>query len=227
MIGWGAAVGRPLARTEGVVVERLDDEFVLYDQWTEMAHCLSGDAATVWERCDGELTRAEIARELELAPPVVDQAVEELDRLGLLDGSPVGFHGYSRRQATAKLAKVGAAAFAAPLIYSVVLSEPAWAGTSCYGLSTSHCSAGSGQTGTGDPDCTCASATGCCYHPLGGTGCDVCVPLNCVPNSKKSCDGTVSAGSCTKVSDCCCSYVTSPSCTSTGSCSCSAGACSK
>src|SRR5436305_3952422 len=138
----GAVNDRPVARIEGVVVERLDGEVVLYDQWTEMAHWLSADAASVWERCDGRLTHEEIARQLDLGRAVVEQAVEELDRLGLLDGSPVAFHGYSRREATIKLAKVGGAAFVAPLIYSVGISAPAGAAGSCFGKITTSCSAG-------------------------------------------------------------------------------------
>lgn len=215
---------RPRARPDGVVAERVGDEVVLYDQVTEMAHCLSADAAAVWKRCDGRLTREEIARQLDLGPAVVKQAVEELDRLGLLDGSPVAFHGYSRREATIKLAKVGGAAFVAPLIYSVGISAPAWAAGSCFGKPTStNCSAQGGHVATNDADCTCTS-TKCCYNSHSGTNCAFCVAESCVPFQANgpNCLGVVVT--CTTASDCCCSYA-GTTCSQT-SCTCSAGKCS-
>jgi hypothetical protein len=221
----GTPVDRPLARTDGLVIERLEDEIVLYDQVSEMAHCLSADAASVWECCDGRLTPEDIARELDLQPPVVERVVEELDGLGLLDGSPVAFHAYSRREVTTRLAKVGAAAFVAPLIYSVGISAPAWAAGSCFGKATSNCSAQGGHVATNDADCTCTS-TKCCYNPHSGTNCAICVSESCVPFQANgpNCLGVV--GTCTVASDCCCSYV-GTTCTLSGGCTCSTkGACS-
>jgi len=123
---------RPRARTEDVITEWVDDELVVYDQRSQTAHCLSRDAASVWELCDGHLSEAEIAKRLGLAPEAVQRAADALSESGLLDEGPIKVdhtRAYSRREATAKLAKAGGAAFAAPLIYSAVI-RPATAAAS-------------------------------------------------------------------------------------------------
>lgn len=100
----------------------------MYDQLSRTAHCLSRDAALVWERCDGRLSPAGIARRLDLEPDSVERAVDALSECGLLDEPPVtvtGEHAYSRREATVRLAKAGGTAFAAPLIFSAVVGSVA------------------------------------------------------------------------------------------------------
>jgi len=184
---------RPRPRTEGIVTERVDGDLVVYDQESQQAHCLSGAAVSVWEHCDGERSTAEIARELALEPELVDQALGELSRCGLLDEGPVPVRDYSRREAAVRLAKVGGAAFTAPLIYSVVIGSAA-AAASCKvnGVTvTTTCSAsGSGTKGT---DATCCSGT--CYQGSGST--KTCVPagcsaagLGCVVVGNTCCSGT-------------------------------------
>jgi hypothetical protein len=117
---------RPKAKTEGVVSERIDDELVLYDQATQTAHCLSSRAALIWEHCDGRVSPAELAGRLALEPAAVRSALDALSERGLLDGGPVAAQpGYSRREAAARLAKAGGAAFAAPLIYSAAIPSMA------------------------------------------------------------------------------------------------------
>jgi hypothetical protein len=119
---------RPKARTEGVITEQVDDELVVYDRLSQTAHCLSADAASVWELCDGHLSEAEIAQRLEILPEEVQRAIDALSERGLLEEAPVTapqVRAYSRRQATVRLAKAGGAAFAAPLIYSAVVGSVA------------------------------------------------------------------------------------------------------
>jgi hypothetical protein len=119
---------RPKSRSEGVISEWVDDDLVVYDRVSRTAHCLSRDVAAVWEQCDGSLSATEIARRIELAPEEVERAVDALDEAGLLDKGPVTVEhqvGYSRREATVRLAKAGGAAFAAPLIYSAAIGSVA------------------------------------------------------------------------------------------------------
>jgi Coenzyme PQQ synthesis protein D (PqqD) len=52
---------KPLARTDGLVVNELPEEFVIYDRGSHKAHCLNKTAALVWRRCDGRTTPARIA----------------------------------------------------------------------------------------------------------------------------------------------------------------------
>ena len=47
---------RPLARKEGLLIERLPDEVLVYDLDRKKAHCLNGSAALIWNNCDGKTT---------------------------------------------------------------------------------------------------------------------------------------------------------------------------
>jgi hypothetical protein len=166
---------RPKARTEGVLVERVGDELVVYDQASQMGHCLSATAASVWKHCDGCLAPAEIADVLRLELTTVQQAVDELHGCGLLDDQADLEHRYSRREAAVKFARVGGAGFMAPLIYSVAIAPATAAASACVanGSTENLCAAGSGQTAA---DARCCSGT--CYQSNIGT--KTCVQTPCV-----------------------------------------------
>ncbi len=166
---------RPQARTEGVVAERVGDELVVYDHQSQMGHCLSATAASVWDRCDGSLFPAEIAAALTLEPTVVERAIDELRESGLLEDWPAVEGGYSRREAAVKFARVGGAALMAPLIYSVVIPHAAAAASACItngNAETVSCGAGVGAKAT---DARCCSGT--CYQT--GSHNKICVASNC------------------------------------------------
>ncbi|PYS79821.1 MAG: hypothetical protein DMF70_12375, partial [Acidobacteria bacterium] len=55
---------KPLARKEGLVIQELPDEVLVYDLDRDRAHCLNETAAFVWQRCDGRTSTVEIARSL-------------------------------------------------------------------------------------------------------------------------------------------------------------------
>jgi hypothetical protein len=146
---------RPKARTEHLVTERIDDELVIYDQLSNVAHCLSSDALAIWDRCDGRLTEDMIARQVELSVDVVGRAVAALEERGLLEKGPGVRPEYSRRQAAIRMARIAGAALAGPLIYSVDVGTAA--------AKASHLAAGCVVTTCG----SCTTTTGC---PLCGTG---------------------------------------------------------
>jgi hypothetical protein len=52
---------QPRARTEGLVINDLTDEVLVYDLKRDQAHCLNHTAAAVWKLCDGQRTAAQIA----------------------------------------------------------------------------------------------------------------------------------------------------------------------
>jgi hypothetical protein len=144
---------RPRARTEGLIVRKLDDEVLIYDRDGDRATCLNAFAADVWERCDGRTTPATLARTLarERSQVVEESAVrlalDELSRAGLLepDGNTApSRYGESRREVLRKLG-VGAAV-AVPMITSIVVPTMADA-ASCLGF---------GAPCMTDPDC-CSS----------------------------------------------------------------------
>jgi hypothetical protein len=164
---------RPKARTEGVLTERVADELVVYDQHSQMGHCLPATAASIWELCDGHRSSVEIAQSLTLEMTEVDRAVDELRGCGLLDQGSAVEGGYSRREATVKFARIGGAAFMAPLIYSVAIPRAAAAASACIttGNLEPFCTA---TLGTKVTDARCCS--GECYN--GSTG-KICVAPGC------------------------------------------------
>jgi hypothetical protein len=116
---------RPRARTDGLVTEQVGDDLVVYDEATQTAHALAPQAASVWKHCDGASTLEEIARSLAIDEAQVADAPEQLHVAGLLERP----HLVTRRQASKGIAAAGAAAFGAPLIYSVAV-RPASAAAS-------------------------------------------------------------------------------------------------
>jgi hypothetical protein len=129
---------RPLARTEGLVAERFDEELVIYDQLSHTGHSLPSDAASVWEHCDGRHSSAQLARQLGLAHDVVTRSLLELQTCGLLDQPvPPRSRIYSRREAAVRVAKIGVVAISAPLIYSVAIAPATAAASTCVPVSDS------------------------------------------------------------------------------------------
>jgi hypothetical protein len=101
---------------------------MVYDQDADTAHVLSDDVARVWQLCDGRTDVQRIAVDLSLDASVVASALNELERCGLLTATTttaLEAAAMSRRAAMKKVAKVGAAAASAPLIYSLVIAPSA------------------------------------------------------------------------------------------------------
>jgi hypothetical protein len=161
--------GRPLARSAGLLTEPIGDvELVVYDSDARIAPSLSGSVKQVWERCDGQRTVKQISAETRLEPELVNRAVAELSACGLLDDGPEA-DGLSRREMARRFAGVTAAAFAAPLIYSVAVPASAAAGSTC---------TAPGLTCAGlysDSSCTILAEE---LEPCAGTGC-TCQNTSC------------------------------------------------
>ncbi len=124
---------RPRARTEGLVVEALPDETLVYDMERDVAHCLNQTASLVWRRCDGSNTTKQIARGLtrDLDQPVDEKlvwlALTQLERNRLLlDAIPPNV-AINRRDVVRALA-VGAVV-AVPVVASIIAPTPAQAAT--------------------------------------------------------------------------------------------------
>jgi hypothetical protein len=142
--------GFSLARRERLLVERLGDEVVVYDQDADVAHCLAPSVAAVWEHADGTRDVAALAAATGLSDTEVDDALVQLRTVGLIEEPTVygGEDGHTRREATKRIARVGALAAAAPLIYTLAIS-PAAAMASGNVCSQQHC-------GSADADVTAA-----------------------------------------------------------------------
>jgi hypothetical protein len=123
----------PRVRQEGLLLEELPTELLVYDRKSHKAHCLNASAASVFRIADGSLSIAEISRAASerLQAPFDEHltwmALEQLDKNGLLETAlPLSPEGQGRRQAIA----IGAAAILAPLVMVMTAPTPAYAQSS-------------------------------------------------------------------------------------------------
>jgi Coenzyme PQQ synthesis protein D (PqqD) len=152
----------PRSRREGLIVETLEDELLVYDSERTRAHTLNPVAAAVWQACDGARDAKELANAAGVTEDDVWRALSQLEERDLLDGElPRRMSGpeYSRRQAVRRMGLIGAsAAFAAPLVKSIVVPTAAQAGASCVPQN--------GQCGTFNGEvCDTSTFPPCCPAP--------------------------------------------------------------
>jgi hypothetical protein len=140
----------PQNRQEGLMVETVETEVLVYDVERAQANCLNQTAALVWQNADGKTSVPQLAQKLsqELSAPVdegvVWYALDQLNKKHLLQGE---FHvpaqmGNSRREFLKRAALVGAVV-AVPAVVAMVAPTAAQAAT---------CVA-SGQACTSGPNC--------------------------------------------------------------------------
>ena len=124
----------PEARREGLVVQELSGEVLVYDRERNKAHCLNSTAARVWGYCDGKRSAAQIARAIEgeINAPVDEDViwlgVEQLSKTHLLQESaklPEHKSGLSRREVMKRIGL--AAAVALPVVTSIIAPSAAQA----------------------------------------------------------------------------------------------------
>jgi len=172
---------RPRTRAEGLLVEQVNDEIVVFDTESREAHCLSPLAAVVFDQCDGGVSPEEIAARAtgRLGEPVdvtrVEEALAQLEERKLLEPSP----GLTRRHMIGKSAVAGGAVFAAPLIMSVFPPAASAAGSATCGT----------IGGVGGPTVLC-----CPCKTLNAANKDEC----CQPPFANKCNCTSAQGDSTK-----------------------------
>lgn len=121
----------PLARKDGLQIQTVPGETLVYDGSTDKAYVLSPSAAAVWRACNGARSVQEIAQYLSADTPTNEQVVwYALGQLNDLLVEPVTLPkelaGISRRQFL-KRAGVVAGAVAIPVVVSIVAPSPAHA----------------------------------------------------------------------------------------------------
>src|SRR3954464_3494461 len=164
----------PTARQNGLVVQEMPEEVLVYDLDTNKAHCLNRSAALVWKSCDGNNSVADIVREFEstgagrVSEDFVWLAIDQLTENGLLENNvPSRFQGQSRRQV---LKTIGLASIVAvPVIASLVAPQKALGSVSCVCTSAAACNT--------PPNASCPSTQNC--NQIG-----LCAPD--VPTPRKS-----------------------------------------
>lgn len=126
----------PTARTNGLVVQEVPQEVLVYDLESDKAHCLNQTAAMVWKACDGKTSVSEIAGIIgaqtgnAVSDDLVWLAIDQLNEHRLLETEIRSrFAGESRRQV---LKKIGMASMVAlPIIASLAAPTSILASTSC------------------------------------------------------------------------------------------------
>jgi hypothetical protein len=154
----------PKARQDGLVVQKMPEELLVYDTEANRAHCLNETVAAVWSACDGKNSVSTIAKSFE---GVVDEgtsedlvllAIGQLQKHDLLeDEFDMSMSGQTRREL---IKKVGfASVIALPVIASLAAPKNVMAAASCACVTNGDCAA---QVG-------CPSLTNC-------NGSGVCAP---------------------------------------------------
>lgn len=164
---------RPIARKEGLVIQEMPDEVLVFDMETNKAHCLNETAAFVWKACDGKHSVTEITKLFgnRSGKPVDENlvwlAIDQLNDNNLLEEKiQANFNGQSRREVIKKIGL--AAVIALPIVSSLVAPTAAFA-VACSGTVVS------------------------CTTPL---ACNDCTPCTGVP------DGRCCAGVCQPAGPC-------------------------
>ncbi|MDX6501024.1 MAG: hypothetical protein QOG23_4284 [Blastocatellia bacterium] len=128
----------PRMRQEGLIIDELPDEVLVYDLDRHKAHCLNQTAALVWRHCDGRTAPRVIAERLqsELDQPFSEDlvwlALRQLNKIYLLEesiGLPTQLAGMSRREMVRSMGI--AAAVSVPLITSII-SPTAVQASTCF-----------------------------------------------------------------------------------------------
>ena len=185
------AVRNPKARSEGLVIKKLDDELLVYDLETHKAHCLNLAAALVWNHCDGRKSVAEITRVLSeeaaaeglFTEEVVWLALVQLERFRLLEeraALPQHATRLSRRELGRRL---GLATVAALPFITAIVAPPAASAATCAGvgvpcLTNSRCCSGLCINGTCAclaKDAPCSTDAQCCSNRC-GSALNKCLP---------------------------------------------------
>lgn len=163
---------KPVARKEGLVIQEMPDEVLVYDLQTNKAHCLNQTAAFVWKNCDGENSVGDIVRQFEnktgerVQNDLVWLAIDQLGERNLLETNmPAKFAGESRRSV---LKKIGFASMVALPVIASMAAPTAVMAVGCSGIrngDAGECTGCEGApcscpTGTGNGTCTGGICTG-------------------------------------------------------------------
>lgn len=162
----------PEARIEGLVVQEVGEETLVYDLRNNRAHCLNYSAALIWNACDGNRGVDEIAGHVRsttgerIGLEVVGLALKQLSERDLLTGhESISSVQDLRRELLKKIGAVSVAAL--PVISSLVVPDSALAQTSFCGLPTACTCLDRGVNGGSCASndcsfgCTCRDLFGC------------------------------------------------------------------
>ncbi len=154
----------PVARKEGLVIQEMPDEVLVYDLDTNKAHCLNQTAAFVWKSCNGRNSVADITKLVgddsgnAVPEDLVWLAIDQLSEKNLLANDlKANFNGSTRREVIKKIGL--AAVIGIPIVASLTAPPSALSFTSCRCGSNADC--------TMQTNCpsTCSPTSGVCVAP--------------------------------------------------------------
>jgi len=136
----------PIARKEGLVIQEMPEEVLVYDLDTNKAHCLNQTAAFVWKSCDGRNSVADITKLVgddagnAVPEDLVWLAIDQLSEKNLLANNlKADFNGTTRREVIKKIGL--AAVIGLPLVASLTAPTSVLAATSCVCMTSTDCAA--------------------------------------------------------------------------------------
>ena len=152
----------PTARQEGLVIQEMPNEVLVYDTNTNKAHCLNQTAAFIWKSCDGNNSVTDISRLVgsEFGGAVNDDfvwlAIDQLNKDNLLAAQVASkFEGMSRRDAIRKIGL--ASVIALPVVASLAVPNSVLAVASCANV---PCNLTGAPPVTCNSPCVCSQPTG-------------------------------------------------------------------
>lgn len=125
------------ARTDGLIVNELPEETLVFHPGTGRAHCLARPAALVLALCDGATPRSVVARRLEAelgcanGEAVLEELLVLLRGLGLIVAARGAILAFGRRRLLALGGRLG---IAAPLVMTIAAPSAAEALSNPQGL---------------------------------------------------------------------------------------------
>lgn len=146
---------KPVSRQKELVIQKIGNEFLVYDLRTNKAHHLTETAAFIWQHCDGKNSISDLKTLVEnefdtkINEDFIWLALDQLNRENLLEDK-IPSYGISRREV---LKKIGVAAMVAlPIVASLSVPNTALATSTCGNI----CSPANPKTCA--PGCTCVGS---------------------------------------------------------------------
>lgn len=152
----------PIARKDGMVIQEMPEEVLVYDLDTNKAHCLNQTAAFVWKSCDGNNSISDIADLFEnesgnkINEDLIWLAIDQLSDKDLLEGEfTTKFKGQNRREIIKKIGLVTVVAL--PLVASLTAPTSVLASASCACSGDNDCTPPLMTAPPGCPDNSCSA----------------------------------------------------------------------
>lgn len=155
----------PLSRTDNVVTQETDEDFLIYDLQTDKVFCLNRVAALVWHACDGtknvEEISAIVGKKLKsnVSEDLIWIALDQLKKEKLLKDSHnfrIDFKNLSRREV---IKKVGLASMVALPVVTSMIAPTSFQAQSAASACRSNPGDSQFNNGAG---CPCNSSDDCC-----------------------------------------------------------------